>query len=354
MKLIKFLFLILLFSGVLSANEPILEVKAEGRHIEFRHSKENKKLQEIKLGGFLKNPLIQNPKQLVKKNLQAVKEVLEPTNRKLDIDKVWVGLKENPFMLFVECLDPDCPLNRVINPTPRTLFEQRVLKVVMDTKKNDSKLHLTFFGSSYLFDSLVNLSQILQNTHDLKVLEIDLVDNLYSEYINYIQSHKMQNLNYLKLDPVARQNWFNILTIRFAVFASILEEIAPDTKISIRIMSNLNDISQDQISGNLTSTPDFLIAEDLFDPGGGLYAFHDFIVHGTRASNKGATLLILMRDDKMSNHPYQMMEFVKCMSAEQTREEFEKMTYNQNDDQLKRMGKRINCGFMQIEAVIPK
>lgn len=342
MQIFKF---ILLLSCVcfnfLKADHFLLVDQAKGRHLEIKHSATDYNLTNLKLPEKDHQELIKEPVRFIKKNSELMNGIVDSSiNTEIDLKKVWAKLRDHPLMLFLECDDPDCPLNRTLNPRPRHLFEEQVLAEAIEraTYHKDSCLHLTFFGSDSLFDTLVHLAQVVEKKPNINKLEINLVDSIYQEYIAYIKDNNLKAVGNLTFTQKDKQNWYNFWTIRFAVFSKILEQLSPNTSISLRIYGKLGDLSEDIMDGTVQSTSDLVVAGDLFDGGGGACAFHDFVIYGAAVTDKGATLLMLCRGNW---EEYVIEKLAKLTMATTSRNEISNVTYSNNDDWFVKMEKRL-------------
>lgn len=349
-----FRFLLLLscvYFNLLEGSHPSLETLAKGRHLEIKHHATDSNLTDIKLTEKNRQELVKEPMRVFKKNLELMDGIIGSScNTEIDLQKVWAKLRNHPLMLFSECVDPDCPLNRTLNSKPRHLFEEKVLAEAVEraTHRKDSSLHLTFFGSSFLLDSLVHLAQVLEKMPDINTLEINLVDSIYHEYITYIKENNLKEVLPLTFLSKDKQNWYNFLTIRFAVFSMILEQLAPNTSVTLRIYGKLGDLSEDLVDGTVKTTSDIVIAGDLFDDGGGAFALHDLIVYGAAVTDSGATLLCLGRSGEAG---YKILKLVKQTSADTSRKEIGKITYPKQADSFEKLGKRLESMSSQFKEL---
>lgn len=329
----------------LEAGPFLLVNQAQGRHLEIQHSATHSNLTNLKLTKKDHQELIKEPVKLIKKNLELMNEFVGSFNTEIDLKKVWAKLWDHPLMLFLECHDPDCSLNRTLYPKPRRLFEEKVLAEAIEraTYHNHSCLSLTFFGSDSLFDTLVHLAQILEKMPNLNKLEINLVDSVYQEYIAYIKDNNLKAVSDLTFTQKNKQNWYNFWTIRFAVFSKTLELLSPNTSVSLRIYGKLGDLSEDIMDATVQSTTDLVIAGDLFDGGGGPEAIHDVYIDGAAVTDIGATLLMLRRGDWLEYIEFYIEKLAKLTMAETSRNEISNVTYSNKDDRLEKMNKRFEC-----------
>lgn len=329
-------YIICLFSLILSFQtlfgEPLLEIHYLKDCLEVSYTHQHPQIEGLNLKTLAqRNPFIQNPKDQISKNERWAHKINQ-TDREL-VRNTWSALKADPLVLFMECVDLECPLTRRRNPSPRHQFEQQVIKTALN--KKGEELHIAFFGSGYLFDSLVQVSQILQQKPGLKTLKIDLVDTLYAEYIQDLRQGNDAALEFIKYNNPEKENWFNFITLRFTLFSALLQHMAPQTKISLRISTHLH-----QEGGS----PDLIVASDLFDGFGGLFAFQAFLVNGATVTNEGGTLLMLARSEE-SHKKYQIKCFSKLTSAEHSLETI--LALPREADWYKKASK-------QIETVIPQ
>lgn len=335
----------LIFFNFIEGNIPTLETATKGRHLEIKHSLANSNLNHIKLNERNCQELIKNPAKLIKQNTEWNVALKSSLKTEIDFEKVLAKLQKEPYLLFLECVCPECPLTRTHNPKPRRLFEEKVLAEAVKRVSNqkDSSLHITFFGSSFLFDTLVHLAQILEKKPALQKLEIDLVDIVYSEYIAYIKENSLEKVASLTFPRMDKQNWYNLTTLRFAVFSSLLAQLAPKTLITLRVYGSLSNLSEDLVDGTVKATSDLVIAGDLFDPGGGAYAAHDFLVDGAKVTDIGAVLLKLSRCDENWIKKYHIGTLVKQIPAETSRKIINNIIYTDKDSRFDKMEKRFKC-----------
>lgn len=327
--------LIILFGLLLSirtlGGAPLLEVKYLNESLEVKYFSNHPQIEQIDFAVCKQNPLIRDTKkQIILNEKWAVK--LDGKNPKL-LETSWDHLKKNPLELFMECVDPGCELCRKKDPKPRGLFEEKVLKAALD--KQDDSLHVAFFGSAYLYDTLVHVSQILQRKPQLKALKIDLVDKLYAEYISDLRKLNQTQLDFLKFDNLEKQNWFNFLTLRFALFSTILQKIAPQTSITLHISTKL------QAEGG---NPDLIVGGDFAEPGEcGFISFHDVLTHGASVMNEGGMMLLLGRTEDPP--PYQIWSLKKLTSAEASRSALAGLSPQK--DKLATIEKRMDTVLLQ-------
>ncbi len=345
MKFFKFLlFAPCLYFSLLLGETSILKTTVKGRHVEIVYTGSNSKFQNISINEENRLNLINQPSNILEKNLELMKRIPGFIGAsKIDLDMIWGMLQNFPLMLFNEC--DDSSLNRILNSKPRHLFEKKVLTEAIKSvnQRKDSNLHLTFFGSNYLFDSLAHLVQILDKKLPISILEIDLVDSIYSEYITFVKENNFKEISTLKFSNKNKEKWFNILTIRFAIFSAILKKLSPDTSITLRIYAGMEDISDDLLNGKINTTSNLVIAGDLFDEGGGTTALHDFAVHGAKITNKGAIMISLIRDEDDWLKKYNIIKVIKLTPAENSRDLIRRVTYSKNDDWFSKMSKRFEC-----------
>jgi hypothetical protein len=148
-----------------------------------------------------KDSLINEPEKLLQKHIASLEAVR--TKKKAD--------DLTPFSSLMECYDEICPLTRAYSPQGakhRNTFEKAVATSLVKISQQKPRINYADVGAGRLFAT----ARVLTLAHLLGLKEIDLsvIDQDYSDFVQYFTAKKMQKVDIaaLPMSPFSLQATF--------------------------------------------------------------------------------------------------------------------------------------------------